>query len=272
MRARNITPALLSGALLISTVAGAQTLPGTLPPAPPSQTQPVLRPPVGVAPATPAQPPVTTLPGAPVPGAATVRYRGTVQAFDGPFLTLKTTDRKTISLGITTATRLAHNRLLQLTDLQPGWYIGIAALKSADGKTLRAQGIRVYPAAARGTGEGAYPIDPANPMRLLINGAVTAIAPGGIGGTLTVGFHGSQPPGSATCDGKAPADGSGCNGAAIITYAKGVPITAIEAGTFGQLLPAATISVTAAPDAGGAMVATAITIERDPPARPQKPE
>jgi hypothetical protein len=274
MRARNTVLALLSGALLVSTMAGAQTLPGTLPPAAPAQPPVVLRPPIGVAPATPAPttPPVTTMPGAPAPGAATTRYRGTIQEFDGAFLTLKITGKKPVSIGITTATRLAHNRMLQLADLQPGWYIGVAALKSADGKTLRAQGIRVYPANARGTGEGAYPIDPANPMRLIINGAVTEVKPGGVGGTLTLGFHGSQPQGSATCDGKAAADGAGCNGTAVLTYAKGVPIIAIEAGAFDQLLPAATISVAAAPDASGTMVATAITIERDPPAKPNKPE
>src|SRR5689334_15456418 len=130
MRARNTCTALLLGALLIFTAAGAQTLPGTLPPAPPAQTPatppaqpPVLRPPVGVAPTTPTQPSVTTMPGTPAPGAATVRYRGTVQEFDGPFLTLKTTDKKTISIGVTSATRIAHNRMLQLSDLQPGWYI-----------------------------------------------------------------------------------------------------------------------------------------------------
>jgi len=281
MRARTVTPALLSGALLIAT-AGAQTLPGTLPPAPPSQTpaapaQPptVLRPPIGVTPAAPApatSPPVTALPNTPAPGAVTTRYRGTIQEFDGPFLTLKVAGKKAISIGVTGATRLAHNRMLQLADLQNGWYIGAAVLKSADGKTLRAQGIRVYPSNARGTGEGAYPIDPRKPERLIINGSVTAVAPGGIGGTLTIGFHGSQPQGSATCDGKAAADGSGCNGAANIVYARGVPIIAIDAGAFDQLLPAATVSVTAAPDASGTMVATAITIERDPPAKPQKPE
>jgi len=160
--------------------------------------------------------------------------------------------------------------MLQLTDLQPGWYVGVAALRSADGKTLRAQGIRVYPAGARGTGEGAYPIDPAKPERLLVNGSVTEVKPGGVGGTLTIGFHGSQPQGSATCDGKAAADG--CSGTATIAWARGVPIVAIETGAFDQLLPAATISVAAAPDTSGAMVATAITIERDPPKKPQKPE
>jgi hypothetical protein len=273
MRARNTSIALLSGALLSFTIAGAQTLPGTLPPAPqapaaPAQPPTVLRPPIGVAP-----PPTTApLPGAPAPGAATQRFRGTLQEMDGPFLTLKTADRKTISIGLTAATRIVHNRLLQLTDLQPGWYVGVAALKSADGKTLRAQGIRVYPANARGAGEGAYPLDPAKPERLLITGSVTAVAPGGIGGTLTVGFHGSQPQGGATCDGKAAPGGAGCNGLAVLNYAKGVPITAIEAGTVEQLLPAATISVTVAPDADGTLVATGITIERDPPAKPQKPE
>lgn len=281
MRARHVTPALLSGALLTFSIAGAQTLPGTLPPA--SQTpaappaQPVLRPPVGVAPATPTPTtpaPTTTLPqpAAPAPSAVTTHYRGTIQTLDGPFLTLKTADKKTVSIGLTAATRLAHNRTLQLTDLQPGWYVGAAVLKSPDGKTLRAQGIRVYPANARGTGEGAYPIDPANPARLLVNGSVTQVTPGGIGGTVMLAFHGSEPQGSATCDGKAAADGQGCTGAATIAYARGVPIIAIEAGTVDQLLPAATVSVIAAPDAGGTMVATAVTIERDPPAKPQKPE
>ncbi|MEJ1970392.1 MAG: hypothetical protein WDN03_17455 [Rhizomicrobium sp.] len=258
MRARNFTAALLVGALLTVTAAGAQTapLPGTLP----AEPSVVLRPPVGTPPAAP--PPSSTMPMA-APGAAQQRFRGTLQEFDGPFLTLKTADRKVVTLGMTTATRIIHNRLLQLAELQPGWYIGVAALKSADGKTLRAQGIRVYPANARGAGEGAYPPDPTKPERLVINGTVAAVAPGGIGGTLTLSFHGALPVAGAECGGRAVA--GGCTGTAQIQFARGVPIVAIQAGDVSLLLPGATITAAAAPDAGGTLVAVAVTVERDAP-------
>ncbi len=65
----------------------------------------------------------------------------------------------------------------------------------------------------------------------------------------------------------------GCNGAAAIQFARGVPIIAIEAGNTAQLLPGATVSVSAAPDATGTLVATSVTVERDapPPKIPPSP-
>ncbi len=149
-----------------------------------------------------------------------------------------------------------------LADLQPGAYVGVAALKGADGK-LRAQGIRVYPPAMQGQGEGEYPIDPANPMRLLINGAITTATPGGIGGVVTVAFHGAAAAAATECTGRAAP--GGCSGAAEVQFARGVPIIAIEAGDTAQLLPGATVSVSAAPDATGTLVATTVTVERDAP-------
>ncbi|MEI9888959.1 MAG: hypothetical protein WDN08_21150 [Rhizomicrobium sp.] len=122
----------LSAGALLSLSAAAQVpavppLPGTPPPAAP----PVhLTPPLGAAPfvAAPAQ-----------------RYRGTIAELNGPFLTIKTADRKSITLGVTMATRVIHNRMLKLADLQPGWYVAALVLQGTDGK-LRAQGVRVYPA------------------------------------------------------------------------------------------------------------------------------
>jgi len=211
-------------------------------------------------PAVPAVPPAATA------ATGAQRFHGTVAEFDGPFLTLTLAGKKTVTLGMTAATRLIHNRALQLTDLQPGSYVGTAALKGADGK-LRAQAIRVYPPEMRGQGEGEYPIDPANPMRLLINGAITTVTPGGIGGVVTIAFHGAANPAATECSGRAVP--GGCTGAAEIQFARGVPIIAIEAGDGAQLLPGATVNVSAAPDATGTLVATAVTIERDAP--PPKP-
>jgi hypothetical protein len=235
MRARLFT--LVSGALLVLTTAKAD------PPA---------------VPAVPAAPTAATV----APGSASQHYRGTLAEFDGPFLTLTLTGKKTVTLGMTTATRIVHDRALGLADLLPGSYVGVAALKGADGK-LRAQAIRVYPASMRGQGEGEYPIDPTNPMRLLINGAVTAATPGGIGGVVSLAFHGAADAAATACTGRAVP--GGCNGAADVQYARGVPIVAIENGDTSQLLPGATVSVSAAPDPTGTLVATIVTVERDAP-------
>lgn len=219
---------------------------------------------IAAVPAVPAGPSTVTL--TPPATAGALRYRGTIAELNGPFLTLKTADRKSVTLGITLATRVIHNRTLKLTDLQTGWYVGVAALKAADG-TLRAQGIRVYPANMRGQGEGEYPPDASNPMRLLINGAVTTVAPGGIGGVLTIAFHGGAADPAGQCTGRAAP--GGCNGAAAIQFARGVPIVAIEGGDATLLIQGATVSATVTPDANGTLVASAITIERDAP--PPKP-
>lgn len=239
MRARTDFITLVSGAVLLLAAAKAD------PPA---------------VPAVPAAPPTAAT------GTAPQRFHGAVAEFDGPFLTLALGGKKTVTLGMTADTRLVHNRALQLAGLQPGSYVGVAALKGADGK-LRAQGIRVYPPSMLGQGEGAYPIDPANPMRLLINGTVTTATPGGIGGVVTVAFHGAANPPAGECSGRAVP--GGCSGAAEIQFARGVPIIAIESGDTSQLLPGATVSVAAAPDATGTLVATSVTIERDAP--PPKP-
>ena len=250
MRARTVAFSLVSGAFLLFTAAAAQT--AAVPPLPGAPVQ--LIPPPGVA--------------SPVPIARPAQhYRGTIQELNGPFLTLKTADKKSIVLGVTMQTRVIHNRMLKLGDLQTGAWVAVAVLRGADGK-LRAQGVRVYPASMRGQGEGEYPADAANPMRLFVGGAVTTVAPGGIGGVFTVAFHGTGADATGACMGHATTAG-GCDGAAEIQYARGVPIVAIEGGDLTQLLPGATVSASAAPDANGTLVASAVTVERDAP--PPKP-
>ena len=255
MRARTVAFSLVSGAFLLISAAAAQTaaVPGTMPPLPPAQPPVTLTPPPGVA--------------APVPIAGPAQhYRGTIAELNGPFLTLKTADKKTVTLGVTMQTRVIHNRMLKLTDLQAGTWILVAVLRGADGK-LRAQSVRVYPASLRGQGEGEYQADPANPMRLVVGGAVTTVTPGGIGGAFTVAFHGTGADATGACMGHAVA--AGCDGAAEIQYARGVPIVAPETGDVSLLALGATVSASAAADANGTLVAATVTIERDAP--PPKP-
>jgi hypothetical protein len=232
------------GALIALSVAQAA------PPAVPAA--PVLTPPQTAA-------PVTLIP----PGGAT-RYRGSIAEVNGPFLTLKTVEHKTATIGVTETTRVIHNRLYKLAELQPGWTVGVAAIRGTDGK-FRASGIRVYTDGVHN--EGAYPADATNPLRFYVNGTIGAVVPGGAGGTLTVTFTGGTADAAGACLGRATA--GGCSGKAEVLYARGVPIVSVEAGDVTLLQPGATISVQAAPDASGTPVATTITIERDAP--PPKP-
>jgi hypothetical protein len=242
MRARLLLVTLATGALL-SNGAQAQTAPAV----PPQPGQPAVAPGVNIISPT-------------VPSAAIQRVRGTVQEFDGPFLTLAVTGKKTVTLGMTGTTRIVHNRLMQLSDLQIGTYVGIEALKGVDGK-FRAQGIRVYPPGARGMGEGLYPAAPDSP-RFIIAGAITAVALGGVGGTLSLGFRGAAADATGACVGHASE--SGCSGSADIQFARGVPILSIEAGAGAQLVPGAMVSASATANPDGTLVATSVTIERDP--------
>src|SRR5262249_15465886 len=146
-----------------------------------------------------------------------------------------------VTLGMTVTTRIVRNRLLQLSDLRVGAYVGIEALKGSDGK-FRAQGIRVYPPEARGAGEGLYPGAP-DSQRFIVAGAITAITPGGIGGWLTLGFGGAGQ--DATGAGVGRAAESGCTGGVDVQFARGVPIMAIEAGNGTELQPGAMVSASA---------------------------
>jgi uncharacterized protein DUF5666 len=226
--------------------------------------------------ADPAAVPAVPAPAAPVAPTAQ-RLQGTVTSFDGTFLTLKVGKQAPI-VGLTAATRFVHNARLQLGGLQPGTYVLVAALRSTDGK-LRATGIRVLPENARGQGEGLYSTEaapspiPNAPTRMLVGGTVATVAPGGIGGVITLSYRGAAASAATAgaCEGRAVQDG--CTGSAAINYAKGVPITAVGGGDVSQLLPGATVTVAAMPDANGTLVATAITIERDapPPKEPVAP-
>lgn len=251
MRARLTVLSLATGAL-VSLSAIAQTAPPGAPI--------ILKPPPGVTP-IPAQAPPAAVPGAPAVAGAQ-RIRGVIQTFDGPFLTLKTTDKKIVTLGMTMATRIAHNRIAGFAGLAAGAYVSIAALLDKD-KKLRAQGVRIYPENARGQGEGQYAVD-AEGTRVLTNGVIAGFTPGGNGGALKVTFRGAVNS-PEPCTGRADPSGQGCNGTAEFQIARGIPIIAIETGDINQLLPGATISASVSPDANGTLVAVALTIEKDTP-------
>jgi hypothetical protein len=91
--------------------------------------------------------------------AQTVRVRGTVEAVDGPLLTVKSRDGKT-----THKVKLADNAVVRgivkasLSDIKANSFIGVTGMPQADG-SQKAVEIHIFPEAMRSTGEGHRPWD-----------------------------------------------------------------------------------------------------------------
>jgi hypothetical protein len=190
---------------------------------------------------------------------APLRVHGVVKEFDGQYLTLTADSGKTMVFGLQPATRIVHSRMMTLADIRPGSFIGTTAIKGTDG-TLHAQGIRVFPPASPGPGEGQYPLD-SNPSRIVTNATVSAVTTGPIVGALSLTFHGAG--GVPDCTGHAPAGGGGCIGSAKLAIARGVPILALTTGDLSMLTHGAIVSAFVTSDAASLFTATSITVEKD---------
>ncbi|HEV2650264.1 MAG TPA: hypothetical protein VGU69_03320 [Rhizomicrobium sp.] len=188
---------------------------------------------------------------------------GIVTSLDGQMLTIKNDNAKSVIVQLDPNARIVHNRRFALTDIQPGAFVGTFAVITRD-KTLRAQGVRVFPDAMRGVGEGQYPMA-SNADRIMTYGTVAGVTPQPSGGVLKLTFHGAGPSGDAACTGHAPAGGAGCEGSADIFVARGVPVMSIESGDASLLLPGTVVAADTTIDAGGLSTATIVTIEREAP-------
>ncbi len=133
----------------------------------------------------PAQAP-TQAPAAP----ATQRLRGTVESFDGSTLVLKERSGEVLRLALADNFSVSEVLPITLSAIQPGSFIGAAALTATDG-SLNALEVLVFPEAARGSGEGHYPWDlqPGSTMtNATVVAAVVAAATGAQGRQLTLRY------------------------------------------------------------------------------------
>jgi hypothetical protein len=173
----------------------------------------------------------------------TTRIRGTIAAFTGSTLSVKTTSGDTVSIGLGATTPIVGVTAASLADIKPGSFVGSAAKTQADG-TMVAWEVHIFPESLRGTGEGHRPMDPQNTMT---NGTVGAdmaahiARVGGVSGrTITINYAGGEKK---------------------ILVPDGVPVVTFEKGTTALLVPGAHVSVTATqPAGGGALTASRITV------------
>lgn len=156
------------------------------------------------------------------PANPTQRLRGTVISFsDG---TLAIAERSGETLRLQLDAKFAVNEVLpiELASIQPGSYIGAAAMPQADG-SQRALEVLVFPEAARGSGEGHFPWD-LQPGSTMTNATVADLAASAEGRTLKLRYK---------------------EGEKTLQVPVGVPVVTFKSGDTGLLVPGAKVLVTA---------------------------
>lgn len=153
---------------------------------------------------------------------AAIRVRGTVQSVTASALVLKTREGEVIELAL--SDRLVVNEVYPITlaDVQPGSFIGTAAVPQADG-SQRAIAVTVFPDAARGTGEGHRPFD-LQPQSTMTNATVAEVSALGAGRRLQLKYK---------------------DGAQTIVVPPDAPIVTFRPGDRSLLVPGASVSLTA---------------------------
>jgi hypothetical protein len=87
-----------------------------------------------------------------------IRLRGTIEAVDGPMLTVK--ERAGTTLKVKLADNVAIRAVVKMSmaDIKPGSYVGVTGMPQPDG-SQKALEVHIFPEPMRGTGEGHRPWD-----------------------------------------------------------------------------------------------------------------
>jgi len=90
--------------------------------------------------------------------APTVRIRGTIEAVDGPVLSIKSRDGSDLKVRVTDNVAVFGVAKTELSDIKEGSYIGVTAMPEPDG-TQKAIAVHIFPENQRGAAEGFRPWD-----------------------------------------------------------------------------------------------------------------
>lgn len=126
------------------------------------------------------------------------RIRGTIEAVDGPVLTIAARGGGTATVTLADDAMVRTIAPADIRDIKPGSYIGSAAMPQADG-SLQALEVQVFPESMRGIGEGQHPFD-LKPGSTMTN-ATAGDVEGTDGRVVTLRYHGTEtrlvvPPGA----------------------------------------------------------------------------
>lgn len=129
---------------------------------------------IGQVPAAPAQEPLPA------------RVRGTIEAVDGRFVTLKPREGATLKVRLADNVRIGALVPATIADIKTGGFVGITSLPDENGDQ-KALEVHIFTEALRGTGEGQRPWD-LGPKTTMTNGSVQLKVDQVAGPELTLEF------------------------------------------------------------------------------------
>jgi hypothetical protein len=115
-----------------------------------------------------------------------VRVRGTIEAVDGPMLTVKSRDGQTLKVKAADNVAVRGVAKASFSDVKQNSFIGVTGMPQADG-SQKAVEIHIFPEALRGTGEGHRPWD-LMPNSTMTNAAVAQMVKGVQGDEITLKY------------------------------------------------------------------------------------
>jgi hypothetical protein len=164
------------------------------------------------------------------------RVRGTISAFDGTVLSVKSKGGNT-AIVLAEKTQIVFTQPTALADIKPGDFLGVTSAKSGDG-TLTALDVRRFP---KPLNPGHRPFD-GRDDQTMTNATVGAMVQSASGRELTMTYDG---------------------GSQKIVVPENASISTLVPGNRSQLVPGAAVNLTARAEDGGKL--TAIRIQVSPP-------
>jgi hypothetical protein len=171
--------------------------------------------------------------------APAMTVRGTITAVTGDHLTIKTNAGSQLDVALRKDTVVRAITLADVSEIQPGRYIGTSAVPLADG-SLKALEIHVFPPEMAGAGDGHRPWD-LTPNSSMTNGMVGELVTSN-GRTITVKYKGGEEK---------------------VVVPDNVPVVNIEPGDRSLLMPGTQVVLFAEKDAAGGLTARAISAGKD---------
>jgi hypothetical protein len=115
-----------------------------------------------------------------------VRIRGTIEAVDGPLLTVKSREGTDMKVRLTDNVTVFGVAKIAMSEIKPGSYIGVSAMPEPDG-TQKALAVHIFPENQRGAAEGFRPWD-LRPGSTMTNATVAERVAGTAGDKILVKY------------------------------------------------------------------------------------
>lgn len=174
------------------------------------------------------------------PAGTPTRIRGTVDKLDGQNLMVKSRDGQTLTIELAANVVVITLVKKSIADIKAGDYVASTGVKGTDGK-IHAVEVRIFPEAARGTGEGQYPWD-LMPDSIMTNATVGKIDQAPQGPVLHVTFKGTE---------------------SEFTVGPDVPVLANGPGDISLLKPGVAVFVIALKHEDGKLTSARLYAEKD---------